>query len=55
LIASTTCLAVEVTAPLPSVARETETSLPVTATLSGWLAAPGLSSSVCTSLLFCWP
>jgi hypothetical protein len=54
LIASTTCLAVLVTAPPASVASVTVIALPSTATLSG-VEAPGLTSSAVTSLPPSWP
>ena len=55
LIAATTCPAVELSAPELSVPRETEISLSVTATLSGWFAAPGLRNSAWTWLPPSWP
>ena len=55
LIAATTCAAVLVSAPVSLVARLTTMSLPVTATLSGALLAPGFLNSAVTSSPPRWP
>ena len=55
LIAATTCAAVLVSAPVSLVARLTTMSLPVTATLSGELFAPGFLNSAVTSSPPRWP
>ncbi len=44
LIASTTCLAVLVTAPVPPVASETRSALPLRLTLNAALLLPGSTS-----------
>ena len=55
LIAATTWAAVELRAPAASVARKTSTSLPLTATLSGWLLPVWLRNSAMTWLPPSWP
>ena len=55
LIAATTCAAVLASAPVAFVARLTTMSLPVTTTLSGASAAPGLRSSIDRLLPPSWP
>src|SRR6185295_18733612 len=55
LIAATTWAAVELRAPAASVPRKTSTSLPLTATLSGWLLPVWLRNSDMTWLPPSWP
>ena len=55
LIAATTCAAVLVSAPVPSVASRTSRSLPVTCTDSGASSWPGWMNSAVMSLPPSWP